>query len=483
MNSNTITREEIRETVKLLFSQALESAEIADDFNFLDCGGDSLSIMSIISDIEEKYATELDPRAVMMNPSPNGISEIVFNHLSAKKAVESIKPDLYQEAKLADDIKMTAQYTHKESESKNIFLTGTTGFLGAFLIKDLLDTDKSIHLYCHTRCSDQYDGLERIMLNMRHYGCWNNAYKKRITAIPGDLKEKRLGIDDEMWSFLTENIDAIYHNGAILNFLYPYSVLKKSNVDSTVETLKLACEGKAKYYNYVSSYSVYDNPSHFGKTVREDDPLTSADGYFLGYSETKWVSEKLIRAVGERGLKYAIYRPGDITGTKESGIWEARDLTSRIIIGCIQMRVIPVVEMKMNFTPVDFVSKAITHISRSNGASGRAYNIINPEIGSSRELLKAIFACGKFVLPIPYSLWKKQLNKTSMGTNALKILECMFDSNDAAGDIMDRHRSSQPTYDMTNTNRALRGSGIKCPPMNASLLKSYINYFKRSGII
>lgn len=481
MNKDILTSEIIG-----MFCSELKISDVAANSDFLSLGGDSLGIMSVIAKLEDKYAVELDPRAVLTVPTPESIAALVVSvkNESADEAdnLSSVTVDLISEAILPDDICAHDEYLKHADECASIFLTGATGFLGAFLIKDILTRSPDTVVYCLTRCHDFFDGLDRIKMNMIHYKCWDNTFRVRIIPVKGDLTLPYFGLDEKTWNELSLNIDMIFHCGAVLNFLYPYTALKKSNVLSTIEVLRLACSGRMKYVNYASSYSVYDNPSHFGKNALEDDELNSPDGYFLGYSQSKWVAEKLMRKAQERGIKSKIYRPGDITGTKQDGIWAVRDLTSRMIIGCIQMKMVPMVNMPLNFTPVDYVSAAMTHIAFSRDGWDKAYNIINPNIGSSSELLKAIYSCKKAVLPVPYKLWKGILKKSNAANNALKILSCMFEDT-GNGDIITRHMEKQPVYDMFNTRSALADSNIECPPMDASLLKSYINYFKTANLI
>lgn len=450
--------------------------------NFLDIGGDSLGMMNVISRLEDKYKIELDPRIVLRAPTPEKIAELIMKGENNEPVITKEKISLKNEITLPEDIRPCGGYDRAASESENIFLTGATGFLGAFLIRDILNRNGKTTVFCLVRCSDIYSGLERIKANMQHYKCWKNEYRTRITVIKGDLIKPHFGVDDDVWQTLCANIDSVIHCGAVLNFLYPYSAMKSSNVLSTVEALRLCTTGKMKYMNYISSYSVYDNPSHFGKNVLEDDPLDSPDGYFLGYSQTKWVCEKLIQEAEKRNIAAKIYRPGDITGTKADGIWEVRDLTSRMIIGCVQMKTVPIVDMTLNFTPVDYVSAAITHIAFSDTHWDKAFNIINPNIKSSFELFKALLECKIPVVPVPYKLWKAALKKANIKNNALKILESMF-TDSGSGDIITRHMERQPIYDMFNTTTELIGSGIKCPPMDKELLKSYIMYFKRARMI
>ncbi len=478
-----MNRENVIDEIKKLFSTQLKGKVVDDMSNFLDLGGDSLGMMTVISQIEDKFKVELNPRDVLMFPTPSKICELVLSYQDDEEIkIENGNVDLRQEVALPDDIKLIGEYEKAADECKNIFLTGATGFLGAFLIRDLLKKDDEITVYCLTRCNDIYDGLERIKMNMLKFNCWDNSFRHRIIAIKGDLTKEKFAMSEEDYKNICNNVDMIFHCGAVLNFLYPYSAMKSANVLSTVECLRIATTGKMKYFNYTSSYSVYDNPSHFGKNALEDDPLDSPDGYFLGYSQTKWVSEKIIMLARKRGIKAKIYRPGDITGTKQDGIWAVRDLTSRMIIGCIQMKVVPIVEMPLNFTPVDYVSAVMVRIAFMNDDWNKSFNIINPDIKSSTELVKAIYESKLFVMPVPYKLWKNALGKTKLGGNALKILSCMFEDN-GEGDIITRHMEKQPIYDMFNTRNALSGTNIHCAPMDKELLKSYIAYFKRSKLV
>lgn len=117
-----------------------------------------------------------------------------------------------------------------------------------------------MHLYCLVRADSEEAGLERLIKNMEHYECWKEEYRGFLHPVIGDLSTEKFGLSaDEQWQELAQTIQVIYHNGALLNFIFPYEFLKETNVHGTVETLRLACAGQPKYYHYVSSYSVYDS--------------------------------------------------------------------------------------------------------------------------------------------------------------------------------------------------------------------------------
>jgi thioester reductase-like protein len=54
-----------------------------------------------------------------------------------------------------------------------------------------------------------------------------------VKVVCGDLSRERLGLAEEQFAELASGVDAIYHNGAVVNSVLPYSALKQENVDST----------------------------------------------------------------------------------------------------------------------------------------------------------------------------------------------------------------------------------------------------------
>ena len=74
---------------------------------------------------------------------------------------------------------------------------------------------------------------------MIHYQCWDESYRAFLHPVIGDLSTEKFGLSEELWQELTEKIQVIYHNGALLNFVFPYEFLKETNVHGTVETCAL----------------------------------------------------------------------------------------------------------------------------------------------------------------------------------------------------------------------------------------------------
>ncbi len=522
----------IHAKVREVFDTLLETQNYDLNTGFMELGGDSLKLVECVFHLEEAFNIGLDITEMGTNASVNGIAAYIQNKMqqgSTNRKKINLQEECYLDSPVvpaagpvatgahagnrasgesapvtgraatagnAHAVMYTgahkdAGYTHSVSECRRLFLTGSTGFLGAFLIRSLLEqlaglAGQDITIYCHVRAKDEATGLKRIVDNMKRYRCWNDKYAQRIQAVTGSLDKPLMGMKEDVYERLSQEVDAVYHNGALLNFLYPYSYLKGTNVDGTRECLRFAFHGKAKYFHYISSYSVYDNPSHFGKKVYESDPLTSWEGYFLGYSETKWVSEKLVQIARERGLRACIYRPGEIAGDTVHGIWETKDLLSRLITGCIYMQKAPAINTRFHMVPVDYVADTIAHISRQEGACGLAFNILNPGKLTVKKMVRAIRSKGYKIGIVPYERWKQELLQTDIRENPLRILASLFnkdtgkrDSRQAGNDhsLVMRYGSLQPRFDMTNTFTFLKHSGIKCPPVNKKLLHLYMEQF------
>ena len=476
--------DDLSRQVKAVYDRILNIDQYSLNESFLELGGDSLKGYELLQNMEEKFHVKLDLRELLQDSSVNGVTRYLRRVLAGRKA-SGRKIKLADECVLDESIRPREEYDLEPADCRHLFLTGSTGFLGAHLIRSLIRQypHGGLKIFCLVRAETPEKGLRRIIRNMEHYHIWKDAYRKYIIAVPGDLTQPLLGLDVESFLDLADDIDAVYHNGALLNFVYPYEFLKSTNVGGTVETLRLACAGKPKYYHYISSYSVYDTPDHAGKRVYENDELKKSKGFSLAYSETKWVSEKIVHIAEERGLRAAIYRPGDIVGSRR-GIWDVDDMISRMIVGTIQMKCVPYTGYEMQLTPVDYVADAVACISRKPEAVGQAFNVINPKPTSVKDLVPMIWRCGYQVRYVPFAVWKRKLKTADPDKNALAILSCLFDvGTDSNPGVMRHFMGKNPKYDTSKTALLLNRTGIRCPEIDRKMVAAYLAYFRKLGYI
>jgi len=134
------------------------------------------------------------------------------------------------------------------------------------LLKELLQQTEA-NIYCLVRASDIKKGKKRLQKNLETYLLWDETLDSRIFPVLGDLSQPFLGLSRQVFDHLANQINVIYHNGASVNFIYPYSKLKAINVLGTQEVLRLASCNEVKPVHFVSTLSVFLSPKYSGLEV------------------------------------------------------------------------------------------------------------------------------------------------------------------------------------------------------------------------
>jgi thioester reductase-like protein len=451
-----------------------------------DLGMDSLMAVELVGSIRSQLQAELPIAEFMQASNIATLAVLLLKQFAPNAATEDVTVsvlNLNDEAVLDESIYPITE-TAEQTEITSILLTGASGFLGAFLLSELLEQTEA-HIYCLVRAADTVAGIGKIQNNLNSYNLWKEQHSSRIIPVVGDLSQPRLGLSPEQFEKLAQQIDVIYHNAAILNFVYPYSALKPTNVLGTQEVLRLACQSKVKTLHYVSTDAVFDSSAYYGREVKESEPIIHTEGIDLGYTQTKWVSEKLVAIARDRGLPVAIYRPPLIAGDSKSGIWNTDDFTCRFIKGCIQMGSIPDMNCGITLVPVDYVSRAIVYLSQQKESLGKAFHLNNPNYSIWSEVTSWINDLGYPIRQLSYEEWEEKLIKTvGNKENALSGLLPFF---------LRRWSDEKLTFaglgqrrvrlNCEETVARLAGSFITCPRLDYQLLNTYFSYFNRSGFL
>jgi thioester reductase-like protein/non-ribosomal peptide synthase protein (TIGR01720 family) len=400
-------------------------------------------------------------------------------HCRAADATESVAA-LNADAVLDSTIVPENLPVEYSTEPAHIFLTGATGFLGAFLLYEFLQQTQA-DIYCLVRARNAEEGKKRLQSQLEFYSLWNESLSSRIIPVVGDLSQPLLGLSDEQFQELANKLDVIYHNGTAINLVYPYSILKATNVLGTQEILRLACLIKAKPVHYISTLAVLSSLNHPGvKVIRELDSLEHVGVPYGGYAQSKWVAEKLVTTARDRGLPVCIYRLGRISGHSQSGVCNTNDFMHRAIKGCIQLGCAPDVDMTVDMNPVDYVSKAIVHLSRQKESLGKAFHVFNPHPIRASELFNGIRSLGYPLRQVSHDKWQAELLNAHEDSlkNVLYPLLPFF-----AGSASDSANPAVPQDDCQNTLNGLAGTSIVCPPIDGQLLDTYFSYLIRIGFL
>ncbi|KAL5344009.1 hypothetical protein BJX70DRAFT_6295 [Aspergillus crustosus] len=402
------------EDIATVWAAALKvpKATIQAESNFFDLGGHSLSIADLSSRLSRKFGFRVPIARLAENSTLSGhldtVRAVRDGHTAAVQA--DLPAVLRADATLDEEIRPSNAKLCALADAKTVLLTGVTGFLGAFLLKDLVESTTA-HIICLVRFTepeddDQPGGVARIRRNLLDLGLWHDSIMERVQILPGNLSRSRFGLSPDAFQELANRVDVIVHAAASVNLVYPYAALRAANVGGTREVLRLAAQGDATV-QYVSTNGVLP-PS--GEKGWSEDTMLDVDDVptklLDGYGQTKWVAEQLVLEAGRRGLPVKVHRAGTISGHSQTGSANAWDLLSALIVESVKIGKYPDVEgWRAEMTPVDFVSKAIIHLSNQTLTEQTVFHVGDPNPVPTRSVFEDLKVLGYPTEPLPWDEW------------------------------------------------------------------------------
>ncbi|KAL0563697.1 large subunit of alpha-aminoadipate reductase, partial [Marasmius crinis-equi] len=389
-----------------------------------------------------------------------------------------------------------------DKSASTIFLTGATGFLGAFVLHNLLTQQRVGKVIALVRGKDATTALDRLREGSTDRGVWDQKWieEGRLEVVLGDLGLEKFGLNDAEWKRVGDQADVVLHNGALVHWVYPYEKLRAPNVLATLTALDLAATGKPKSLVFVSSTSAIDTEyyvqlsdnirlGHRDKYqgVPEDDDLEGArEGLKTGYGQTKWVSEKLLFEAGKRGLRGHILRPGYVVGDSRTAVTNTDDFIWRLVKGCIQLGLIPNINNTINMVPVDHVAlatslAAVSPLPDKQDFSSVLHMTASP-LPTFNSMLQTLSKYGFRTTQTEYVTWRGKLEAHVMEVqdNALyPLLHFVLDDLPTS--------TKSPDLDDRNTRALLENAGVDKANVNATvddaIMGKYLSWLVRAGFL
>ncbi|KAJ6119519.1 NRPS-like enzyme [Penicillium sp. IBT 18751x] len=472
-----------------------------DSDHFFELGGTSLQASLLISQIRAVFKCEISLLALYDNPTLSALSATIDKaQVKALTAVRNERDiwvaDTYIADHLAIPVSARVVDWRRDTEGR-VFLTGATGFVGAFMLVDLLKMKEVRQVGCLVRASSPAVGLQRIKAGMEKYGLWEDHFQDKLLALPGLLEEPCLGLGAERFEEIANWASVIFHLGARVNYTQPYSLHRPANTLGTLHIMKLAITGRLKAMHYVSSISCFGPTGMFVGTQRvlEDECLMKhldALPYDHGYAQSQWVVEQLLRRLIERGFPIAVYRPGFITGHSQTGVCNPDDFFSRLILACEQMGCYPrLPNQRKEFVPVDYVNAIILQVAKLSSSPsmtsqllGHAYHIVPPspdvsiDMDDTMELVGQATDTGP-IIGVGYQDWIEKL--ATAPPLPLQPLQPMLAEIVYKGMTRWELYENMPIYDQTNVEQALAMTAPQFPTMDGTLMAKYMHHLKMSA--
>ncbi|MBI2697452.1 non-ribosomal peptide synthase/polyketide synthase, partial [Mycobacterium nebraskense] len=410
----------VEETLAGIYAQVLGAERVGVEESFFDLGGDSLSAMRLVAAIHTTLGVHLPVRAVFDAPSVRNLSQqldrhaddfeagqhtgVSFASVHRRDATEVHASDLTLDNFIgAATLSAAPALPGPNAQVRNVLLTGATGFLGRYLALRWLEQLELVDgkLICLVRAGSDEEARQRLEQTFDSGDPQLLRYFQELAAdhlevIAGDKGATNLGLDDQTWQRLADNVDLIVDCAALVNGVLPYAELFGPNVAGTAELIRLSLTTKLKPYTYVSTANVGDGvePAAFTEDadIRVISPTRIIDGgYSNGYGNSKWAGEVLLREANDLcGLPVAVFRCDMILAdTSYAGQLNLSDMFTRMVLSIAATGVAPRSFYRLDAEgnrqrahfdalPVEFVAEAITALGARAVDGFATYHVMNP---------------------------------------------------------------------------------------------------------
>ncbi|KAE8423901.1 hypothetical protein BDV36DRAFT_289998 [Aspergillus pseudocaelatus] len=471
-------------------------SQMGPDDNFFVMGGSSLHAARLVSRVKEDLGIQLRIAMVYENPTQLELIKLIESLRKGEEWTDKIETLWQPDLDLGKDLRPipgdTVDWTI-ESEGR-VFLTGVTGFIGTFLLNEMLLRPNVQRVACLVRARDEIEAIKRIVKTFDRYGL-RPYHMEKLWAVPGDFSKEYLGLDRETLDYFAEWTSIIFHLGARVNWIEPYEAHRQANVLGLLNMIRFANTKRLKAFHYISSTSVYGptgllTGATYIPEIENPKSHLVALKYDTGYSQSKSVAEVIAWNAIANGLAVAIHRPGFVLGHSETGIGNSEDFLSRVVPSCVDMGCYPALsEHRDAFVSVDFVVLALLHIASSDKSLSRAYNLVEPH-GDAMTSFSEIFECISAALPagslieVPYGEWveKCQSRTYAKTQHPLKPLMPMLEETVLDNKTRWELQARMPVVGTENLRNALRMSpSLLCFPAIRALLPKYIQHWLEMG--
>lgn len=410
------TLETVQRAARALLSTS--AIGVSPTARFRELGGDSISAVTFSDLLHDIFGVRV-PVDVIISPAydlqllagyiedkhATGVRQVTFASVHGEGSTEVHAKDLTLDRFIDEDIIAGARSLPRPvGPPHTVLLTGASGYLGRFLCLEWLGrlAPTGGRLICVVRGKD--NASARARMDEAFAGGSDELVRlfqelavDHLEVVAGDIAEPQLGLSDQVWQELADDVDLIVHAGALVNHILPYNHLFDANVVGTAELVRLGLTSRLKSFTYISSVAVA--ASTVGEhALDEDSDVRVAipdqpvdDGYASGYATSKWAGEVLLREAHDQcDLPVTTFRSNMILAHSEyPGQLNVPDMFTRLLLSLIITGIAP-----RSFygsggesagrlphydgLPVDFTVEAVAALGGQNRDGYRTFSLVNP---------------------------------------------------------------------------------------------------------
>ena len=471
-----------------IWKNILKVDNITIDDNFFDIGGDSVSAISMQLEAI-KYNLDFEYADIFNYPT---IRQLAKKLPSPEKSfMDNYNYDTINKVLSRNTFENISKV--KKYNVKNVLLIGGTGYLGSHIIDSFIKNESGT-IYCLIREKNNQNPIARLHSILHFYfgDKYDNEINNRIKVLAGDIVKPNLGLSDEDYNIIKNDINVIINSGAIVKHYGLKQQFEDINVIGTQNVVDL-CKKENKRLLHVSTMSV----SGFGEKENNSELLDTnkidfcEQNLFVGqsikgiYTSTKYKAEVLILEEISKGLDAQILRIGNITNRYSDGVFQkniennafANRIKSFVDIGAFPEYAL---DHEIELTPVDLcadcIIKILEHSSKCN-----MFHLYNPNLLSVKLLynvLKKEF--GINLSPLSNRLFSYLITGILQDEKNKKILSGIIYDLDNNKNLI---YTSKIRLNANFTNSYLNKIGFHWKKIDEDYIVKYMNYFKKIKFI
>ncbi|KAI1878244.1 uncharacterized protein JN550_000426 [Neoarthrinium moseri] len=325
-----------------------------DSANFFERGMDSLQALQITRTLRRGFGRpDLGLSTVYQNPTVSQLATAILStHSDVQTDRDIMEPLLATYTNLIHQLPVLKNDVPKR-QSADVLLTGSTGALGTFILKALLERKGIGHIYCLNRGSD--GGISAQVDRFTAHKLATSDFQDRVTFLQTDLAHPKLALDENMYDRLRTRVGFIIHNAWPVNFNLNLAAFRPQ-LAGVVNIFSLAAAAThSTRVLFISTVgTMAGRPGDVGPAP--ETILTSFDTpHASGYTRSKYLSELLCDAASNQlRIPTSIVRVGQVAGSvKYPGIWNPKEWFPSLVISSVHLGCLP--ENLGTFSNIDWV--------------------------------------------------------------------------------------------------------------------------------
>ncbi|KAI0272871.1 acetyl-CoA synthetase-like protein [Russula aff. rugulosa BPL654] len=302
---------------------------------------------------------------------------------------------------------------HTSSDGNVYLLTGSTGGLGSNMLAHLLREPAVERIYAFNRPSKSSSSDERQLTAFKQRGLDTSLLSsKKIVYVEGDLSVSGFALDDKLYEEIQNSVTHVIHNAWKINLNLSLVSFDDSirGVRALVDFAITSPLARPPHLVFVSSISVFINFENNGSAAEEmlPNPETSVG---TGYSESKWVAERILDAAAERtALRPVVVRFGQVCGDG-NGTWNETEWFPSLVKSALTLGCLPSLDGTVAWITAPDAASALLEMSRIDAKpDAHTLHIVHPR-GVPFNTLIASAASSLNVPLVPYSEWFSKLSE------------------------------------------------------------------------